>query len=383
MAISVLIPDGESHLLIYVINTLSQAKEVNIYVMSNIRHIPVRYSRRIQNFSYFPKTNDELVWINNVKEESERHNIDLILPIFEDAIETLSKYKNEIIFKDKLCLLPNNVDYNKANNKWSLAEHLLVNNMSFPRSALYSKLNPDAFKHFRFPVIIKPILKSGGGVGVCLFNNNEELQIYLLDNNFDKERIIQEYVNGYDIGCSVLCQSGSILAFTIQKATMVNSNPFEPLLGVEFVYDDALFELVNKLMMSLNWSGVAHIDLRFDVDNNIYKVIEVNTRFWGSLEASMIAGVNFPYLHCLASLNKNFERPEYNLVKYLNLKGLVKSMLKNIALFLNFKFIMNNTPVRFALKDPLPTILKYMFFAKNIFMSKLKNKLKLRVNSMR
>lgn len=376
MRISVLIPDGESHLLIFVVNSLSQIKGIKIHVMSNVKFISMRSSRYIDSFSYYPKTENEQQWITNVNNEITKHKIDLVMPIFEDGIETIIKHKRSFV-GEKICLLPDLVNFGKARNKWLLTQHLLLNNIPFPKSVLYSPNESLSLENLRFPIISKPIIGSGGGDGVCLLQNREELESYLLSKKFDDAQIIQEYVKGYDIGCSVLCKSGNILAFTIQKATMLNSNPFKPLLGVEFVYEEDLYAIVERLMKSLNWYGVAHIDLKYDVENKTFKVIEVNTRFWGSLDASLIAGVNFPHLYCLASSNEPFEIPQYKNINYLNLKGLTKTLIKDKSLLFDFNFIMKNTPVGFALKDPLPIIFKYMVLSKNIFFVKLKAKFKI------
>lgn len=368
---SVLIPDGESHLQIYVVNSLSQIKGLKIYVMSDTKYIPIRFSRYIHNFSYYPKTDDPKDWISNINLEIEKYKIDLVMPIFEDGIETLVKYK-ESIDPRKLCILPSYTDFEKARNKWLLTRHLSNTGIPFPKSFLYSPNTDFEVEQYTFPIIIKPSLSSGGGDGVLFFDNKEALKNYLANNKFESDQIVQEYVKGYDIGCSILCKSGTILAFTIQKATLLNTNPFKPLLGVEFVYDQRLFKTIENLMMSLKWNGVVHIDFKFDEINDTFKVLEINPRFWGSLDASMIAGVNFPYLYCLASLDEYFDVPDYKRVKYLNFKGLAKSIIKKKRLIFKLDFILNHTQVKYAVKDPVPVMLKYLLFSKNILASKFK-----------
>ena len=48
--LSVLIPDGESHLLIYIVNSFSLEKGVKLYIMSGKKNNPMRFSRHISHF---------------------------------------------------------------------------------------------------------------------------------------------------------------------------------------------------------------------------------------------------------------------------------------------------------------------------------------------
>lgn len=139
---------------------------------------------------------------------------------------------------------------------------------------------------------------------------------------------------------------------------MIGKSEFVPQIGLDFLYEPELYRVVERLMKSLNWSGVAHIDMRFDKNDKQFKVIEINPRFWMSLNASLLAGVNFPHLYCLASMNEEFERPEYEFMKYVNLKGLVKMIRLKKSVLFKPGFVFNNTPLKLVLRDPLPTMYK-------------------------
>lgn len=78
----------------------------------------------------------------------------------------------------------------------------------------------------------------------------------------------------------------------------MGSNKFSPQLGYEFIEESNILKTISELMKSLNWSGVACVDIRFDNKEQIFKVIEINTRYWRSLMGSLAAGVNFP-LHSI------------------------------------------------------------------------------------
>lgn len=366
--IKVLIPDGESHLLIYVVNCLAQAKDVDIYVISKTKQNPMRYSRHIKEFSFYINTYSDIDWIEAINKEVSRYNIDVIMPIFETSIKKLIVNKDEVEKQEALGLLPSLEDYCIAFNKNQLAKHLEFNGLPFSKSEVISSVEQlEKINNLNFPIIIKPVEGFGGGQGIYKFNAIKDLKSHFDKTGFKYENLIQEYVEGYDIDCSVLCKDGEILAHTIQKGNMMGKHQFSPQFGLEFVYDDNLYKVVEKLMKSLNWSGVAHIDMRYDRFTDQFKAIEINTRFWVSLEASLISGINFPYLYVLASMGKSFQKPHYRFINYVNFKGIIKKLSKNI---LSSKNLELNTSLKFAINDPLPMAYKFVWRTKNIIKSR-------------
>ena len=359
---SILIPDGESHILRYVINCLAQVPDVNVYVMSNKLNNAMRHSGYVHKFTYYPKTDSDLDWIENINKEIEKNDIDVVMPIFEVGIKTLIKHRDKILLKDRLGLLPSLHDFITASDKGLLSVHLESHNIPGPKGVLVESFDQlSRIHHLKFPLLIKPTGNSGGGHGIRVFNNQHDIEAHFINEKFKYAFLIQEYIDGYDIDCSVLCKEGHILAFTIQKGNMIGESVFAPQIGLEFLYEHELYKVVEKLVDSLHWSGVAHIDMRYDKNDKQFKIIEINPRFWMSLNASQLAGINFPYLYCLASMGKAFEKPEYKFIKYLNLKGLVKAIRLNKIFLFNLKFALNNTPLKFVLKDPLPTIYKSVY----------------------
>ena len=52
--------------------------------------------------------------------------------------------------------------------------------------------------------------------------------------------------------------------------------------------------LKQELLDELNWHGVAMVEFKVTEDGTPY-LMEINTRFWGSLQLAIDAGVDFPY----------------------------------------------------------------------------------------
>jgi len=51
-----------------------------------------------------------------------------------------------------------------------------------------------------------------------------------------------------------------------------------------------------KLLTSLNWHGVAMVEFKRDNRDGSLRLMEINARFWGSLQLAIDAGVDFPRL---------------------------------------------------------------------------------------
>jgi predicted ATP-grasp superfamily ATP-dependent carboligase len=60
--------------------------------------------------------------------------------------------------------------------------------------------------------------------------------------------------------------------------------------------DPQLFDAGRRLLDALDWNGVAMIECKRDPDTGRHVIMEVNGRFWGSLQLAIDAGVDFPTL---------------------------------------------------------------------------------------
>ena len=157
----------------------------------------------------------------------------------------------------------------------------------------------------------------------------------------------------------------------MQKGVLVKDVKVTPQYEFSFFHDEVLLLLMKNLMKALNWSGVANIDFRFDKTDSTYKVIEINPRFWLNTEASALAGVNFPYLYCLSSLNKKIDFTPVKSGVFLHLKSLIKRFQRNPLLVFKINFLLNNTPFRFIIKDPLVLWCKFIWRTNNVISSKI------------
>ncbi|WP_400079030.1 ATP-grasp domain-containing protein [Winogradskyella sp. R77965] len=354
---SVLIPDGEHALLFQVVSCLSACKNVSIHVLSNKKNVPISYSRHLKSFNII-KTTSPKEWLHEIDNYVLQNQIDIILPIQEKSIEKLIKHRTQLKASHTLVPFPSLENYKTAIDKANLATHLTKFSINCPKTIVvvpgdnYPEIN-----QLGYPIIAKPS-RSIDGYGIKVLSNKDDTHRFL--KSFSSTYVLQEFIEGYDIDCSVLCKDGVVLLHIIQKGILFENRKFAPAIGLQFLQEEKLLEIVRALMTSLKWTGVAHIDLRYDKKTKVFKVIEVNGRFWGSMEGALAAGYNFPYLYCLLAKNIPFKVSTYKKIKHYNIKGLVKLINQKPSILFNWSFLRKHTTLCYIFKDPLPTIARFI-----------------------
>lgn len=116
--------------------------------------------------------------------------------------------------------------------------------------------------------------------------------------------IVQERIpaEGAAIGVSLLFdRSGECKAHFTHKRLRQYPNSGGPSTDRESIFAPELLEQSIALIKKLRWHGVAMVEWKFDLRDKKYKLMEVNPRFWGSLELATRSGVDFPLLYARAA----------------------------------------------------------------------------------
>ena len=76
--------------------------------------------------------------------------------------------------------------------------------------------------------------------------------------------------------------------------------------------NEEIIELGTKLLKAFGWYGIAMVEFKIDPRDNRPKLMEINPRFWGSLNLAVASGVDFPYLLCKMAMDGDIDlRLEY------------------------------------------------------------------------
>lgn len=108
--------------------------------------------------------------------------------------------------------------------------------------------------------------------------------------------LVQGYVAGQGKGVFALCERGDVIAwFAHERLRDTQPTGSSSSLRRSIRLESRLREPAEKLLAQLNWHGPAMVEFKDDGINPPC-LMEINGRFWGSLQLAVDAGVDFPRL---------------------------------------------------------------------------------------
>jgi len=105
--------------------------------------------------------------------------------------------------------------------------------------------------------------------------------------------LVQEFIEGKGHGLFALMDHGRPLRLFMHERLREFPPTGGPSTAAAAFYSPRLEELGVKLLSALEWNGVAMVEFKFDLRRQDFVLMEVNGKFWGSLELALRAGVNF------------------------------------------------------------------------------------------
>ncbi len=350
--LSVLIPDGEDDLSFKVLTCLAQIPNIEIHVLSSKKDPRARFSRFCRSF-HFRDNVDAEQWFDHIENIVRSIGISVVLPVFEEGTRFVCAWRERIARIASLPVLPKLATFDLAIDKGSLSELLVRHELPHPRTAGLRQALQQGVDDF--PVLIKP-RRSNDGVGIRFCENIAAIEQFAAScGDALDDHIVQEYVEGRDLSCSVLCCNGKVLAYTIHQPIAAHSRPFAASLCIRHIHSTDILETTKKLMSVLGWSGVANIDFRYNERSERREILEINPRFSGNVVGSLTAGVNFPYLACLTALTEELPPFRYRLQNYMEIRDAIKMLGRKLkgkgGLVPN---LARETNLPFIFRDPIP-----------------------------
>ena len=211
----------------------------------------------------------------------ERYSIDVILPMSLDLVDVFVRNRSRLPDHVQIPIVEMNKFVVAADKAAAVA---FARAVGVPTPTVFA--DPSDVDHF--PVVVKPTF--GSGI-VRYVNTAEELE-----EAFTPDSTIQEYLAGTGYGFSALFDHGVEKAFFMHRRVREFPVTGGASTAAESFYDERLRDHGLRLLRALGWHGVAMAEFKYDERDGEYKLIEINPKFWGSLDLAGAAGVDFPWL---------------------------------------------------------------------------------------
>jgi len=109
--------------------------------------------------------------------------------------------------------------------------------------------------------------------------------------------LVQEHIPGDGRGMFALMNRGRLrAAFAHRRLREKPPSGGVSVLSESVALDPRLLEHAERILEALKWHGVAMVEFKRDARDGVSKLLEINGRFWGSLQLAVDSGVDFPYL---------------------------------------------------------------------------------------
>lgn len=235
-----------------------------------------------------------------------KNPIDVLMPVGL-APYTLVSQEKEKLMKYTRVPVADYENFERAHDKASANEIAKKLNIPVPFTVVPKNLTElkKALKEFSYPIIIKARKGTATNQIAILKNKEQVITKWKAFTELGKQKsfgiidysypMLQEYLPGEIIDVVFLFNKGKPIELMVQKRLLTRyDSGGSGSLNMTIVEPNLIKQSI-KLMSALDWHGVGMVEFKRD-RNGVPKLLEINTKFWGTTETAIAAEVDFPYL---------------------------------------------------------------------------------------
>lgn len=303
MVFNVLVLDAKQRSALAVTRSLGRLANVQVTTADAATEALAGCSRFSSAYLCSPSSEREpLAYLDWIAELTADHSYDLVIPVTEITSQLLLMNQQRFAY----LRLPF-VDYQtvlRLADKGGLVKLAQLQGVPCPKSRWYASAATLDVEAESFPVVLKPCLSKiyTGNTWVAtrvrVLSSKEELidelhkSSYLHTHSF----MLQQFIPGHGAGIFCLYDRGKpLVSFAHRRLREKPPEGGVSVLSESVAIDPKMQEYANKLLSAVDWHGVAMVEFRISPEGEAY-LMEVNTRFWGSLQLAIDSGVDFPGL---------------------------------------------------------------------------------------
>jgi predicted ATP-grasp superfamily ATP-dependent carboligase len=311
--VRVLVTDGDYKHTLGIVRRLGPENEV--YTCATRRLSMAGVSRWTQASLRCPPVANGRAFVCWLDRVVRRYGFDQIIPVGYQACSLLAEHRERWQPATAIVLpAPENVRLaldKRATNR--LAARL---GMPAPRTAQPFSLEDveRCGASVGFPLVIKGPCEGDGDVSYV--DDPSALRAsysrYLARNRWTDRSlpILQQRISGPGFGVFATYQNGRCRRIMAHRRVREYPPSGGASTCAELFSDPSLLALGRQLLDALAWHGVAMVEFKRHDADGLYYLMEVNPKFWGSLDLALAAGCDFP--GDLLAIGHGEQLPEYS-----------------------------------------------------------------------
>ncbi len=270
-----------------VLVSLKRHGYTTIAVFSNWRsYVFSRYADKRVRVKRIRSVRDMEVLLNYLKYV---YDVDIVIPIsFEDYLYI--SYVENVPIK-----VPNVRNVAQASDKFELCKICREIGVNYPNTIL---LEIDDVKEcarkledtIGYPMVVK----GRGDAARPLYVSDIDDLLMILESNIGRELLAQEYVPGIGCGYFAIAVEGKPVIEYTHIRLIEEKASGGPSVASRLDFDVELIEVGRRFLEYFKWTGPVMVEMKRHVETGDIYVIEVNPKFWGSLELSYASGLDLP-----------------------------------------------------------------------------------------
>ncbi len=301
----VLVTDGNERSALAVTRGLGRAGIPVVVGAETSRSLAGASRYCVATWQYPSPLEDPSQYVSSLVEAVGRFDITAIMPITDSSMQVIAAQRDR--FRPSVtAMVPSLESYEMVSDKYRLMKLAHELGVPTPKTVFVPDGNIAAVldQVKTYPVVVKPgrslrmIDARWIKTGVHIVSNAEELtELYRRMPYLRHPSLVQQRIEGEGQGLFGLFDHGRSCALFAHRR--VREKP--PSGGVSVFRESielpkATTEYAVRLMQHVKWHGVAMVEFKLDRYSGIPMLMEINGRFWGSLQLAIDAGLNFPYL---------------------------------------------------------------------------------------
>lgn len=258
-------------------------------------------------------------YIDEIVSILQKGNYLTIIPVSHISFRLCSLYSSRIRNHTYLTIAsPEQIEVATSKIKtYQLAEKIGV---PYPETKELKNIDEIEKIEIEFPCVIKSPVETGKTL-VYYANNRDELvkkyRKMCASRNFDGALpFIQKYIEGEGAGFFAFYKKGRCLSWFMHRRIREYPVKGGPSTAAEGFYNEQILKHGRQILDELKWEGVAMVEFKKDNRTGIYNLMEINAKFWGSLDLALVSGVNFPQMLIDDAMGQSILHKEYPVKRF-------------------------------------------------------------------